>query len=122
MLMTASAVHDRLRRGGPTDPAHDEELRRGILKTDVARPIAAALLAGFVLIIVAVPIGQTVRDALMGDDFVLGDLFRRAPTRDNIKQLEEDLEKASTPRAFVRPRVQALLTGFGGFGNSKAVV
>ena len=120
--MTASAAHDRHQHGGPTDPAHDEELRRGILKTDVTRPTALALLAAFVLVIVAVPIGQTVRDAVMGDDFVLRDLFRRAPTRDNIKQLEEDLEKASAPRAFVRPRVQALLTRWGGFGNSKAVV
>jgi alginate O-acetyltransferase complex protein AlgJ len=120
--MTTTAKHDRPHRGGPTDPAHDEDLRRGILRTDVARPIAGVLLGTFVLVIAAVPIGQTVRDAVTGDDFVLRDLFRRAPTRDNIKQVEEDLEKASTVRAFVRPRVQALLTRWGGFGNSKAVV
>lgn len=120
--MPATTMHIRPHRGGPTDPAHDEDLRRGILKTDVARSTAGALLASFVLIVAAVPIGQTARDAVVGDDFVLRDLFRRAPTRDNIKQIEEDLEKASTARAFVRPHVQMLLTKWGGFGNSKAVV
>ena len=120
--MTATSTHARPHRGGPTDPAHDADLRRGILKTDVSRPIAGVLLGTFVAIIAAVPIGQTVRDAAAGDDFVLRDLVRRAPTRDNIKQIEEDLEKASTVRAFVRPRVQAQLTRWGGFGNSKAVV
>lgn len=113
---------DRTHRGGPTDPAHDAELRRGILKTHVRRPVAAALVGSFVLVIAAVPVGQSVRDAVAGDDFVLGDLFRRAPTRDNIKQIEEDLENASTPRAFIRPRVQEVLTRWGRFGNSKAVV
>jgi len=120
--MTATTTHPRQPRGGPTDPAHDVDLRRGILKTAVSRPIARALVAAFVLIIAAVPIGQTVRDAVAGDDFVLRDLFRRAPTRDNIKQVEQDLENASTVRALVRPRMQALLTRWGRFGNSKAVV
>ena len=120
--MTATALHERPHRGGPTDPAHDADLRRGILQTDVSRPIAIALLVSFVLVIAAVPIGQTVRDAVAGDDFVLRDLFRRAPTRDNLKQVETDLENASTVRAFVRPRMQTVLTRWGRFGNSKAVV
>jgi len=120
--MPAATTHDQQHHGGPTDPAHDADLRRGILKTDVARPIAFALVGTFLLIIAGVPVGQTVRDAKAGDDFVLLDLFRRAPTRDNIKQVEEDLERASTVREFVRPRVQALLTRWGGFGNSKVVI
>lgn len=110
------------RRGGPTDPSHDEELRRGILHTDVSRPVAAMLVGAFLFAVAAVPIFQVVRDKVAGDDSVLLDLFRHAPTKDSIKQFEEDLDKASTPREWVRPRMQALFVRFGGFGNSKAVV
>jgi hypothetical protein len=66
-------------RGGPTDPSHDVELRRGILHTEVARPVAAVLAAGFLAAIVAVPVGQAVADRLKGEESVLPDLFRRAP-------------------------------------------
>jgi alginate O-acetyltransferase complex protein AlgJ len=117
-----SIPHPAPRRGGPTDPSHDEELRRGILHTDVGRPVAALLVAAFLLAIAAVPIFQVVRDKVAGDDSVLLDLFRHAPTKESIKQFEEDLDKASTPREWVRPRMQALFVRFGGFGNSKAVV
>lgn len=110
------------KRGGPTDPSHDEELRRGILRTAVSRPVAAALVSAFLLLIYAIPIGQAVRDKLNGDEAVLLDLFRRAPTKENIKQFEEDLDKASTAREVVRPRMQAVLTRWGGFGNTKAVI
>ena len=110
------------RRGGPTDPSHDENLRRGILPTDVARPVAALLVGVFLLIIYAIPIGQAIRDKVAGDDSVLLDLFRRRPNRENIKQFEDDLNKASTPREWVRPRVQAFLTRHGGYGNVKAVL
>jgi hypothetical protein len=109
-------------RGGPTDPSHDEELRRGILRTTVSRPVAGGLAALFLLVIYAVPIGQAVRDKLNGDQSILLDLFRHAPTKENIKQFEEDLDQASAPREYVRPRVQAALTRAGGYGNSKAVV
>ena len=110
------------RRGGPTDPSHDENLRRGILHTDVTRPVAALLVAAFVLIIAAIPIGQAIRDKVAGDDSVLLDLFRHAPNKENIKQFEDDLNKASTPREWVRPQVQALITRWGGYGNVKAVL
>jgi alginate O-acetyltransferase complex protein AlgJ len=117
-----SIPHPAPRRGGPTDPSHDEELRRGILRTDVSPPVAALLVGAFLLVIAAVPIFQVVRDKVAGDDSVLLDLFRHAPTKDSIKQFEEDLDKASTPREWVRPRMQALFVRFGGFGNTKAVV
>jgi alginate O-acetyltransferase complex protein AlgJ len=109
-------------RGGPTDPSHDENLRRGILHTDIARPLAGVLVVAFLLVIYAVPIGQAVRDKVAGEDSVLLDLFRHAPNKENIKQFEEDLDKASTPREYVRPRMQAFLTRYGGYGNTKAVL
>ena len=71
------------RRGGPTDPSHDENLRRGILHTDVARPVAGVLTVTFLLVIYAIPIGQAIRDKVAGDDSVLLDLFRHAPNKEN---------------------------------------
>lgn len=119
---TTTTIPAPPRRGGPTDPSHDENLRRGILHTDISRPMAAVLVAAFLLVIYTVPIGQAVRDKLAGDESVLLDLFRHAPNKANIKQFEEDLDKASTPREVVRPRMQALLTRHGGYGNVKAVL
>lgn len=109
-------------RGGPTDPSHDANLRRGILHTDVSRKVAAALVLMFLGGIYAVPISQVVMERVKGDDSVLPDLFRRWPTKDTIKQFEEDLDKASYTREAVRPRLQYVFTRFGGFGNTKAVV
>lgn len=109
-------------RGGPTDPSHDANLRRGILHTDVSRKVAALLTGLFLCGIYAVPLTQAVLEKVKGDDSVLPDLFRRWPTKDTIKQFEEDLDKASYVREAVRPRLQYAFTRFGGFGNTKAVV
>ena len=109
-------------RGGPTDPSHDEDLRRGILRTVVTRRTAWALALPFLLLVYAIPIGQIIRDRRAGDESVLLDLFRHAPTRENIRQFEDELDKASTPREFLRPRIQAQLTRFGGYGNGKATI
>jgi hypothetical protein len=109
-------------RGGPTDPSHDENLRRGILHTDVSRRVAGALALIFLAILYVVPIGQAIRDKAAGEDSVLLELFRRAPTRENLRQFEDELQDASSLRAWVRPRLQVLLTGYGGYGNGKAVV
>lgn len=109
-------------RGGPTDPSHDEELRRGILHTAVSRRVAALLTGTFLLIIYAVPLAQVALEKLKGDESVLPDLFKRWPTQETIKQFEEDLEKASYVREAVRPQLQGALSRFGRFGNTKAVI
>ena len=82
-------------RGGPTDPSHDHELRRGIIHTAVSRPLAAALVAIFLLVIYGVPISQGVLEKVNGDQSMLLRVFRRAPTRQNLKNYENDLEKLS---------------------------
>jgi hypothetical protein len=110
------------RGGGPTDPSHDVELRRGIIHTAVSRPVAGAMVAVFLLVIYGVPIAQAVLEKLKGDDSMLPDLFKRAPTRQNLKQFEDDLEKASYLKDAVQPRVQLALTRYGGVGNKRAVV
>jgi hypothetical protein len=114
----ASTAH----RGGPTDPSHDADLRRGILRTTISRRVAWALVLPFLLLVYAIPVGQIIRDKRAGDESVLLDLFRRAPTRENLRQFEDDLDKASTAREYFRPLMQAELTRFGGYGNSKATI
>ncbi len=109
-------------RGGPTDPSHDEELRRGILHTVVSRRVAGFLVVAFLAIIYSVPASQAVLEQVKGDESVLPDLFRQWPTQESIKQFEEDLDKASYARETVRPRMQYVFTNFGGFGNTKAVI
>lgn len=119
---TANIASKGPHRGGPTDPSHDENLRRGILYTSVSRPVAAALVLTFLAILYTVPVAQAIRDKIAGEDSVLPELFRRAPTRENLRQFEDELQDASSLRAWVRPRLQVLLTGYGGYGNGKAVV
>src|SRR3954466_1076238 len=120
MTAPAHAVASAPHRGGPTDPSHDADLRRGILRTTISRRVAWALVLPFLLVVYAIPVGQVIRDKRAGDDSVLLDLFRRAPTRENIRQFEDDLDKASTAREYLRPLMQAELTRFGRYGNSKA--
>jgi alginate O-acetyltransferase complex protein AlgJ len=109
-------------RGGPTDPSHDERLRRGILFTDISRPLAWALTALFLLLIYAVPVTEAVLEKLNGDDSVLLGLFEHAPTAERLRQFEQELEQAARAKEFVQPRVQLMLTRFGRVGNKKAVV
>lgn len=108
-------------RGGPTDPSHDAELRRGILHTAVSRPLAMTLAAAFLLVICAIPIAQAVMERVRDDESVLLDVFRRPPTRASFRRYEDDLEKASYAKDFVQPRLQLLLTRLGA-GNKRAVV
>jgi alginate O-acetyltransferase complex protein AlgJ len=109
-------------RGGPTDPVHDEELRRGIIHTRIDRGTALGLVAAFLLIIVAAPLTDVLLDLSDEQEPVLMGLFRRAPTRENLKQLEDDLDSNSHLRSWVQPRLQEQLTRFGRVGNQKAVV
>jgi hypothetical protein len=109
-------------RGGPTDPSHDERLRRGILDTDITRGRARAMAVVFIVGIFAVPVAQEVMQRVRGDDSVLPELFHHRPTRASLRQFEDDLEQASYAKDYVQPRVQALLTRLGRVGNKKAVV
>jgi hypothetical protein len=109
-------------RGGPTDPSHDENLRRGIIHTEISRPMAAILVSAFLLFIYAIPISQAVLEKKDGQDVLIADVFRHAPTRARLTQFEDDLEQASYPTAWTQPRLQELLTARGRVGNKKAVV
>jgi len=122
MTVAKQGLSEGAHRGGPTDPSHDADLRRGILRTTITRPIAWTLVLPFLLVVYAIPIGQIIRDRRAGEDSVLLDLFRHAPTRENLRQFEDELDKASTAREFFHPRLQEALTRFGRYGNTKATI
>jgi alginate O-acetyltransferase complex protein AlgJ len=109
-------------RGGPTDPSHDAQLRRGILQTYVSRSNALSATLFFLIFIYAVPLSQAILEKIRGDDLVLLDLFRHVPTKASLRQFEDDLDQASYAKEATQPRVQALLTQFGRVGNKRAVV
>jgi SGNH hydrolase-like domain, acetyltransferase AlgX len=110
------------RQGGPTDPSHDENLRRGIIATDVSRGLAWLLTLLFLAAIYAIPLAQAYLEKREGEESSLADLVRRSPTAENLRQLEKGIEDASYAKAWVQPRLQFLLTRWGRVGNKLAVV
>lgn len=110
------------RPGGPTDPSHDELLRRGILRTDIGRVMAWLLSGLFLLLIFGVPLSQAYLEHRAGDDSPLVDLLRHKPSVENLRQFEKDIEQASYAKAFTQPRLQLLLTRFGRVGNKLALI
>jgi len=109
-------------RGGPTDPSHDENLRRGIIATDVSRGMAWLLTLLFLAAIYAVPLAQAYLEHREDEESPLTDLVRRPPTSENLRQVEKGIEDASYAKAWVQPRMQLLLTRLGRVGNKLAVV
>src|SRR5687767_1043301 len=93
-----------------------EALKRGIIHTRVRRPVAWGMIVAFLLIAFGVPLAQLAAELSRGQRPQVLDLFTRAPVRQNLKQWEESLEKASGPKALFQPHLQQLLTRHGGFG------
>jgi hypothetical protein len=108
--------------GGSADPALDHDLRRGVLHTEVTRPVAWTLVGSFLLAIFGLPISQLYLEHRAEEESPLLDLLRRDPTTENLRQVEHDLEEASYAKGFVQPRLQLFLTRFGRVGNKRAVV
>jgi hypothetical protein len=121
-MQGVSPVDNLSRGGGPTDPSHDAALRRGIIATEVSRAAAWLLTLLFLSAIYLVPLVQLIQEKLEDEDSPLVELVRRAPTAENLRQLEKSIEDASYAKAWVQPRVQQLLTGVGRVGNKLAVV
>src|SRR5258706_8407872 len=99
--------------GGPTDPSHDEALRKGIIVTDVGRGGAWSLCLLFLATIYGLPLSQAYLEKRQDEESPLLDLFRRAPNAENLHAVEKGIEDASYSKAFVQPRLQALLTRLG---------
>jgi SGNH hydrolase-like domain, acetyltransferase AlgX len=123
MQNTLPAASSTLPRGGgPTDPSHDEKLRRGVLDTDISRRTAWLLALAFLAAIYGLPLAQAYIEHREEEESPLRELFRRAPTVENLRRVEKDLEEASFAKSYVQPRLQLLLTSFGRVGNRLAVI
>lgn len=121
--MQSSLPADNLAAGtAAADPALDRELRRGDLHTEVTRPVAWALVVGFLVAIVGLPLSQLYLEWQAEEESPLLDVLRRVPTSENLRQVEHDLEEASYAKAFVQPLLQQALTRFGRVGNRRAIV
>jgi hypothetical protein len=120
--ITVSDILAPPRAGGPTDSAHDARLRRGIIDTQISRPVARALTVIFVLLIACVPISQILIEWRDGEDSSLSAIVERAPTRENLRQFELELEQASYAKDYVQPRVQLGLSRWGRVGNKRALI
>jgi alginate O-acetyltransferase complex protein AlgJ len=108
--------------GAATDPALDHDLRHGNLRTQVTPPVAWALVGSFLLAIALLPLSQLYLEHEAEEESPLLELLRREPSAEHLRQVEHELEQASYAKAFVQPRLQLLLTGFGRVGNQRAVV
>lgn len=122
MQSTSTASASAQHGGGPTDPSHDDLLRRGVIATEVSRPMAWLLTALFIAAIFVVPLAQAYIEHNEEEESPLFDLFRRPPTAENLRQVEKSIEDAAYVKAWVQPRVQLALTTFGRVGNKLAVV
>lgn len=108
--------------GAPSDARSAAQLRRGELETRVSRGVALLLTAAFVLLVGGVPIAQAVLERVQDEPSSLAGLFERAPSSENLRQFEHELEQASYAKAYVQPRVQQLLSAQGGAGNRRVVL
>jgi alginate O-acetyltransferase complex protein AlgJ len=109
-------------RGGPTDPSHDDLLRRGILHTEVGRGVALLLVGAFAALIAIMPLLQLALEKAHDEEPLLLELFQHLPNEERLRQFEDSLEETSYAKSFVQPRAQTLLTRFGRGGNKKAAV
>ncbi len=108
--------------GGPSDPSHDELLRRGIIHTDVQRGVAGLLVGLFLSLICAVPLSQAYLEHREGEDSPFSDFIHRKPSAESLRQLEKDIEQGSYAKSYTQPRLQLLLTHFGRVGNKLSLV
>src|SRR4051812_28036646 len=107
--------------GGPTDPSHDELLRRGIIRTDITRGVAWLLCGAFLGAIYGIPLSQAYLEHRAGDDSPLLDLFHRKPSVENLRQFEKNIDEASYAKSYTQPRMQLLLDQYGRVGNKLAI-
>src|SRR5689334_2157069 len=84
--------------------------------------LAKLLVSAFLLLIYGIPISQAILEKRDGQESSQQPLRERAPTRENLAQLEKEIEDGSFAKGFVQPRVQRLLSRFGRAGNERALI
>lgn len=128
-MMTAARQIDPSTEGPPdtsvaalTELPGEHDLKRGIIHTDVSRPVAWTMAGLFLALIFTLPLVQAAVELKRGERVQALDVFTRLPDRHLNREYEEELHRASVARETVQPWLQYGLTRWGGFGNVKTTV
>jgi len=76
----------------------------------------------FLTAIFSVPIVQLVHEYTGKQQVQEGSVFQQLPTVENLHAYEKELERSSATKQFIQPRLQFLLSGCLGVGNTKVVL
>ncbi len=129
MSRIADRRHDRRRPSrifSPSDARRQpisapDDPSRGILRTEVSRSLARAIAIVFVGAIAAIPMVQAAVELARDGRIQAFDVFRGVPTRSHLSRFERELTQRSMARRTVQPELQAGLTGYLGFGTTRAI-
>jgi alginate O-acetyltransferase complex protein AlgJ len=99
-----------------------EDLRNGLLHTEVSPRIAWSMIVLFAAVLATVPLGQFCYELARREPIQLAELFRQWPTKQSNRLFEESMDNASWARGLVRQRVQYALLKWGHFGNPRVVM
>lgn len=105
-----------------TDTSVAEDLNRGVLPTEISRPLAWLMTGLFLAMIFALPVAQTLIELSREGRIRALDVFTRLPTRENLHQYEKDLDHQSVAKRWMQPRVQLALSQSLAYGNTNAVI
>src|SRR5450432_2721208 len=97
-----------------TELPSEDALKAGIIQTRVTRSVAWGMIAAFLVLIFGVPLFQAAAEFRLGRRIQAIDVLFTRPTRENLLEFEQGLERASLPRQWARPRIQAVVTGWLG--------
>jgi alginate O-acetyltransferase complex protein AlgJ len=101
-----------------TEAKSQQELAATVISPATAKFLSLA----FVTLLLVPVVWQTATEISSGKLFREFAALNGFPTRQKLRAFDRDLDSASVLREFVQPRVQAILSSGGGFGNEKAVL
>jgi len=109
--------------GQSTGPGKDE-LRQGVIHTEVSPAVARVMIGVFLAIVFGIPVHQMCVDLLNRQRPSAQNLFAngRFPTRSDLRQFEDAIQEQSSAIRFCQPRFGELITAWGGFGSTNIVV
>lgn len=123
--MTTNRIpHDSCSPPRETEGGAQDDLRRGLLHTDVSPAVAWSMIVLFLGLVCGVPLAQVAVELRSGQRPGVLDLLAngRFPTRSDLKQYEAGLQEQSCAVRCFQPRTQELLTSWGHCGTTQVVV
>jgi alginate O-acetyltransferase complex protein AlgJ len=99
-----------------------DDLNRGILATEIGPYCARVMTAGFLVMIVALPVLQGVIERAGQGTIQALDVFRRIPTTASLDEFEKGLNKQSFVQRVVQPWLQSYRSRDLGFGTTNVIL